>query len=244
MKTIIKKIISVFLLYCLFSLLLFSVVFAENIEASSPLPGSWFDDALFIGDSQTGALDIYNLTSGELGKAIIYHYNGLACHHIIRDNESFLFKGKYCTLEEMILLSESKNVYIMLAMNDVGTIPVDELSKCWEELVARVRNNCPGIMLFIQSATPVADYSVVLTKENTGEYNKMLKAVCENNDDICVYVDITDGMTDEEGYLKTEFQRDNIHLNSNGCAVWVENLYNKESYKISAEKKESIWGEK
>ena len=132
----------------------------------------------------------------------------------------------------------------MLALNDIATIPLDELAECWDEIISRTREHCPGITLFIQSATPVSADSQVITKSNNDEYNQMLKTLCDNNSDICIYVDITAGMTDDEGYLKPEFQRDHIHLNADGCALWVKNLYNLSSYHTSAERINDIWGAK
>ena len=202
----------------------------DNSVDTDTIPENWFDDAIFIGDSQTGALSIYNLVNGGLGKTLIFHVNGMSCHSLVNEDRRISFNGRSCTIGEAVSLSGASKVFLLLAMNDIGTMPDKDLEKCWETLIDHIRADEPDAVLYIQSATPIRANreTAWITKENTDSYNKMLKSFCKNNG--CIYVDITDNLSDESGYLKQEYCRDNLHLNNDGCAVWVENLKNPGSY--------------
>ena len=191
------------------------------------LPDSFFDDALFIGDSLTGSLGTYNLLNGGLGDAIVFHMNGLACHHLIQQNKQIYFMGESCSVERAAAKAGVNKLFLMLAMNDIGA-PLEDLQYCWETLLERLRETCPELTVYIQSGTPLRTDDFYFTRDNMDAYNEMLQAVCEAYD--CVYVDITEGLEDEEGYMKKEYQLDNVHLNPEGCAIWMENLHRASCY--------------
>lgn len=206
-------------------------------EAETPAPAAgglldehWFDDALFLGDSLTGSLNIYNIQSGGLGDALIFHVNGLACHHIIEKDTHFNFKGQSCSIEEAAALSGAAKLFLMLAMNDVGTRPIEQLHEDWALMLGRIRERCPELAIYVQSGTPLRLDVNYFTRENMADYNRMLREVCDETG--CVYVDITPGLADEDGYLKDEYRLDDLHLNPEGCAIWVENLRRAEAYSV------------
>lgn len=198
-------------------------------EAAAELPEEWFDDALFIGDSITGALSTYTLLNGGLGDAIIVYTNGLGCHHIVRDGRKIPILGSLMPIEDAVSASGCGKLFVMLAMNDIGTEPIETLQADWETVLDRILEKNPSVTVYIQSGTPVLYNAGYFTRENMEEYNAMLQAVCQSRD--CVYVDITRGMMDEDGFMKKELHLDMFHISSEGAAVWIENLHDPGSYK-------------
>ena len=201
-----------------------------DTAADGLLDEHWFDDALFLGDSLTGSLNIYNIQSGGLGDALIFHVNGLAVHHIVEKDTHFNFKGQSCSIDEAAALSGAGKLFLMLAMNDVGTRPIEQLHEDWAIMLARIQERCPDMAIYVQSGTPLRLDVNYFTRENMADYNDMLRAVCEETG--CVYVDVTPGLADEDGYLKDEYRLDDLHLNPEGCTVWVENLRRAASYSV------------
>lgn len=224
-----------FISLCIFCLL--SCVpargFAGDIDDSMPpvkhIPDCWFDRALFIGDSLTGLLSTYQMKNGGLGEAKILHINGLACHHFITKNALILYAGRSMPVEDVISESDSEKVFFMLAMNDIGT-PIEKLRSCWQQVIERIQAKNPDVEIYIQSGTPVRSDFAYFTKENMDEYNQLQKEICENYG--CIYVDVTVGMTDEDGYMKEEYWQDTVHLNRAGCAVWMKNLHDPSCYSV------------
>ena len=197
-------------------------VAADSEEQSEELPDSWFDDALFIGDSLTGSLTTYNLMYGGLGNAKLIHVNGLACHNIIRKQQQVIYAGQAYRIEDAVAVSGAGKLYLMLAMNDIGTA-INILEDSWEKVLERIQEKNPTVQIYIQSGTPMRSDFAYFTKENMDEYNELLKRICEKYN--CTYVDVTDGLLDENGYMREELRQDNVHMNTEGCAIWMQNLH-------------------
>ena len=195
---------------------------------SSDLPESWFDDVLFFGDSITGSLYAYYLNYGGLGEASFLYVNGMAVHHIIQYDRQIPVMGKMMNIEDAVAASGCGKLYLMLAMNDIGTSDIENLRSCWEETLGRIIEKNPDLPIFVQSGTPIRQDRDYFSQEGMDEYNVMLSEVCEEMG--CIYVDITEGLVDETGYMKSELQADIFHMNAEGCAIWVENLRNPASY--------------
>ena len=192
------------------------------------LPEAWFDEALFIGDSITGSLSSYALLNGGLGNATFLHVNGLGCHHIIRDERTIPILGTSLPIEDAVAASGCGKLFLMLAMNDIGTEPLEQLQTDWETMLDRILEKNPGLEIYVQSGTPILQDSSYFTRENMEAYNAMLLEVCQSRG--CVYVDVTRDLVDETGFLKSELHNDNVHMNPGGCAIWVENLRDPDSY--------------
>ncbi len=197
-------------------------------EAAAELPEEWFDDALFIGDSITGSLSTYTLLNGGLGNAIIVHSNGLGCHHIVRDDRKIPILGSLMTIEDAVSASGCGKLFLMLAMNDIGTEPIETLQADWETVLDRILEKNPSVTVYVQSGTPVLYNAGYFTRENMEAYNAMLQTVCQSRD--CVYADVTRGMKDENGFMKKELHLDMFHISSEGAALWVNNLHDPGSY--------------
>ena len=194
-----------------------------------PLSSAWFDDAFFFGDSLTGSLDTYNLRNDVLGDADILYVNGYTCRKAAKDHNWFYYCGQDCTLEKAIALSGAKKAFILLAMNDLGH-PAEEIKESWNLLIDNIQKDCPDVEIYIQSATPVLTENNLYSNKSKDEYNEMLQEVCEEKK--CIFVDISYGLDNEFGFLKTEYSKDGVHLNDDGCSVWVKNLKDPASYSI------------
>ncbi|MCR5087923.1 MAG: hypothetical protein K6C08_00235 [Oscillospiraceae bacterium] len=205
----------------------------EKTESESfEITEEWFDSALFIGDSQTGGLASYTMMYGGLGDALVYYVVGLSCYNIVHLDQRLYFKGEYHTIENMVAASGAEKVFLSLAINDVEA-PVDVMRDCWSAMLERIREKNPEVSIYVQSCPEIGqDYSGS-TGRRIRSYNRMLKEVCEERD--CSFVDITAGLTDGNGLTKQSYLRDNIHLNEEGCRIWLRNLCRPESYSIPPE---------
>ena len=206
-----------------------SIADGKNLDDKNIIPEEWFDNALFFGDSLTSSLGGYTMYFGGLGEAQFVHKNGMACHHLTRDNEKVFYAGKLCSLAEIAELSGAGKLFIQLAMNDLGR-PLDELEESWKTVIHSIQDRCPDIEIYIQSGTPVHEDIGRFSKQNMLDYNEMLKNVCEELG--LVYVDIARGMADENGYMPVKLMNNNEHFNNNGCVIWIDNLRDSQSYSV------------
>ena len=171
-----------------------SVADRVDLNNKDVIPEEWFDNALFFGDSLTSSLGGYTMYFGGLGEAQFVHKNGMACHHLTRDNEMVFYAGRLCTLAEIAELSGAGKLFIQLAMNDLGR-PLDELEESWKTLIQSIKDRCPETQIYIQSGTPAHEDIGRFSRKNMIEYNEMLKNECDEL--VLVYVALTKEMPDE-----------------------------------------------
>lgn len=198
---------------------------------------SWFDDAVFVGDSVSLKLTGYVtkmrktepdylgkaqfLTAGSLG-------SGNALWEVSDQSVHPLYQGTKMRLEDSIHACGAKKLYILLGMNDVGMYGVDDSAANMETLLKLIQEKTPDLEIFVQSATPIhkGNEKKVLNNANLRAYNEKLKEMCQRNG--YHYVDVAPVLTDEEGYLPSAYCSDasgmGMHFTDEACRIWVDYL--------------------
>lgn len=190
----------------------------QNVDAS------FFDDAVFVGDSIS--LKLSYDTTGKLGNAQFLVQGSYGVGNAIYDVLPTTYRGEtYQDLEKAIAATGAKKLFIMMGMNDVGLYGVDGSIENWGTLIKLIRDACPDIQIYIQSMTPIWTGGEIggLNNANVNAYNAKLRVFAEENG--CYFIDIAPFMRDATGGLATEFCSDNyVHLTDNGVSVWVSVL--------------------
>ena len=196
---------------------------------------SYFDDAVFIGDSISLKLTWYEAAMNVLGNAQFLTEGSLgsgnALWAVSDASRHPKYNGEKMLLRESVPLTGAKKMYIMLGMNDIGVYGVSGAVANLVTLVNAIRANAPDIQVFIQSMTPTTSTSYLRnnrhTIENIVSYNKALLQACLDNG--WHFVNVASVMYDEYGYLRMDYCSDpgnmGIHFSNAGCAAWVEYLY-------------------
>ena len=188
----------------------------EPVETPKPAPVaeptaptdfeiSYFDDALFIGDSITTGLYLY----GYLDQSLVYAKLGLAPSTAL-DSE---IDGE--TIDSKIKTNNPKKIYIMLGTNSVGYADGSYLADCMGELVNHI-SKVSKAKVYVLSIPPVtyyaeADYDNALTTDAINEYNSALKNVI--NGTKAKFLDLHSVLTAPDGYYYEEYHElDGIHF--------------------------------
>ncbi len=212
-----------------------------EIQASTggiehPLPASWFDDAVFVGDSITLKLSYYcEDNPSALGKAEFFCAGSLGYNNALWDIDDYdavhpYYRGEVALSEDCAAKTGATKVFIMLGMNDLGIYGIDGTCDACAELVNRIKSHTPDVEIYLQSVTPIlAGYeSGDLTNANIVKFNERLKQFCEDNG--YQYIDINSIMRDDRGNLTESYCSDpdamGIHFTDSACAMWVDYLKN------------------
>lgn len=188
----------------------------EPVETPKPAPvaeptaptdfeASYFDDALFIGDSITTGLYLY----GYLDQSLVYAKLGLAPSTAL-DSE---IDGE--TIDSKIKTNNPKKIYIMLGTNSVGYADGSYLADCMGELVNHI-SKVSKAKVYVLSIPPVtyyaeADYDNALTTDAINEYNSALKNVINGTQ--AKFLDLHSVLTAPDGYYYEEYhEMDGIHF--------------------------------
>ena len=203
----------------------------------TPVAWSWFDDAVFVGDSISLKLTGYVskmrqsdpsflgkaqfLTAGSLG-------SGNALWDVSSESVHPLYQGTKMRLEDSIAACGAKKLYILLGMNDVGMYGIDGSVANMETLLKLILEKTPDLQIFVQSATPIhkGNELKVLNNANLVIYNQGLQEMCQRNG--WHYVDVASVLRDADGYLPDAYCSDasgmGMHFTDQACQAWIDYL--------------------
>lgn len=191
------------------------------VPESEPVDDSYFDDAVFIGDSRTEG---FKLHSG-LTKPVFITEVGMTVENIFTDYCSI--SGGYKNLCFTELASREFNkVYIMLGINELGWVYESVFKDDYGKIIDKIREINPDAIIYIQSIMPVSKWKdsndTTFTIANVDRLNTQLRALADEKE--AHYVDVAEGIMDAEGYLPYEATLDGVHLVPEYCVKWLDYL--------------------
>ena len=209
---------------------------AAQTPEKDPVSSSWFDDAVFVGDSVTVRLQYYcDEVPDVLGKAQFLCAASLSYSNAqwdLYDTNAVhpQYKGTTVLAEDCVSVTGAKKVFIMLGMNDIGTYGVDGALKSADELLTKITQKAPDAKIYVQSVTPIVlgMERDILNNYQIRQFGAKMKEYSEKKG--YAYLDVYSVMCDSYGYLPLEYCSDpdvmGIHFTSDACAVWADYLKN------------------
>jgi len=182
----------------------------------------YFADTVFIGDSITDGLKIYDV----FGDVIAISYTGISAHsatyfpfyRVTPDSEKI-------TMVEAVEYYHPRRLYIMLGTNSIdgGTVEwnLEAYALMLDDLAVRV----PDTAIVIQSIPPTtpetAERRPSFSRENLQKYNQGLLDLALNRG--LYYLDVNAALADENGYLREDISAgDGIHMTPDGYQMWYD----------------------
>lgn len=175
---------------------------------------SYFDDALFIGDSRTVGLRDYTDLS---------QYADFLCETSLTIHKVFKheFKGKG-TLETILQNKDYGKIYLMVGINELGTGTTEDFMAKYTEVVDKLRELEPQAKIIIQANMHVAakrnESDAIFNNGNITARNHAIATLADNEQ--IFYVDVNEAVCDESGCLLEEYTYDQIHLLGKYNEVW------------------------
>lgn len=195
--------------------------FSSPVPASDPVENSYFDDAVFIGDSRTEGLilncGLVNTTS--------YAYKGLMVDTVFTKPVINKNGQKVSVMDALKSTSFSK-VYIMLGVNETGWVYSQVFQSKYGEVIDGIREINPEAEIYIQELMPVSDRvsstHSYITNAKINEYNALLRELAEDKQVYCI--DTGRAVASADGSLPDEAAHDGIHLVKAYCEKWLDYL--------------------
>ena len=195
------------------------------------LEDSWFDDAVFIGDSIAGTLQLYAEQHGELGSAVFLCRTSYSITSAVNGAMLLYFRGQGYQPKDLLPETGAKKAFFLIGMNDVASYHDEQYTALWSALVEGIRENAPELLIFFQSVTPIARSlpNSSLTNERIDRYNELLRDFCAENG--CCFVDVAGSFKNENGALRAELCRDGyVHLTFDAGEIWCAALKEAANY--------------
>lgn len=199
----------------------------ENIDPLKdyPLPYeevdlSYFDDALFIGDSRVAGLAMNSGTNATFYAVTSFQLYRYKTFKVVQTPN-----GKVPIFDAMPYDKFTK-IYIKVGLNELGSVTDEPFFDAYTSLINDLRVMQPRAIIYIQAILPVTQVKSQTDKvhcnENIKKRNENLKSFAELMK--CYYVDVGPYFADETGALKAETTADGIHMYSKYMPMWIDAL--------------------
>lgn len=184
---------------------------------------SYFNDALFLGDSRTLGISDY----AGLDEADFYCDSGMTIFKLLEPGGvTYQKTGKKEDVSQVLQQKHYGKVYIMLGMNELGYGNTDMYLEKYRQVVDRIKEWQPDAIIYI-----MANLHVSREKNNPEtEFNNInindknaASALLANGTDI-FYLDVNPLFTDADGFLNAELSFDGVHLYAQHYDAWREFL--------------------
>ena len=199
--------------------------FSQPVPESEAVEDSYFDDAVFVGDSRTAGFMLYSgLTTGDS-----LTHTGLSIFDVDAGKRCIKLEGSTYTLEDAINQKQYGKIYLCLGVNELGYNADDRFYAAFGALVDRLRASQPGAVIYLQTLIPLNEEvsaasggKSYLKNDHLRIYNELIAQVAEEKQ--VALVDVYSDFADENGSLPAEASNDGVHLNRSYCTQWLDYL--------------------
>ncbi len=181
------------------------------------------NQTVLIGDSITEIFNWYELFyafSKQSGQAI---YN----RGISGDTSDRLLERLY----DNALNISPKNLVILIGTNDIGNVvPTDVTIDNIDKILAETKAHCPDANIILEAVYPVnknmsaAAAAMVGVRKNEAirNINQKISKLAEKHG--CIWLDLTDKLSADNGNLNSKYCYDGLHLNVHGFKVVADSV--------------------
>ena len=196
---------------------------AAAVTAAPEETASYFDDALFIGDSRTVGIAEY----GSLKNATYFADVGLNVY--VAQTKAIAVKNVgTVTLPQLLSQKTFGKVYIMLGINELGN-DLDDITAKFSALIDAVRAAQPNAIIFVEANLHVgpsrSSTDATFNNPRIDKLNEKLAALADGK--TIFYIDINELFDDENGNLRADASGDSTHVYAKYDLDWCDWLCTK-----------------
>lgn len=194
---------------------------AEPVSPFTVVDESYFDDALFLGDSHTAGFHDY----AGLRNATYFTQNGLTVRDAV-EKRFIELDGKKYTLAEALETRRFGKIYVMLGINELGSGSAESWAAQYAGLLKLLREAQPDAVIFLQSifhTTQAKSESSYFKNEIIDERNAAIAQLADN--ETVFYLDVHTVFDDETGALRADCSGDGVHVLASYYAEWRDYLF-------------------
>ena len=193
--------------------------FSAPVPESAAVDKSYFDDAVFLGDSRTEDFILY------AGLANMNAYARMGMNVKTAFTEPVIaLGGKNYTVVDALAQTQFSKVYMMFGVNELGwTYPKIFIQK-YGELIDAAREINPNAIIYVQPILPVTKNHRDGDENNDRiqTFNTMIRRMAAEKR--AYFVNTSAAVADAEGFLPDDAASDGVHLNKKYCLKWLAYL--------------------
>ena len=201
-----------------------AVAFGQPVPESERVTSAYFDDAVFIGDSLTTGIQLYNILPDTTVLASVgININNIFTNEVISDGN-----GGQQTILVVVKDTPPAEIYTMLGTNGLKGLGPEETVRYYRQLVQQLKADHPDSIIYVQSLMPIneeifaANYGYELTNAEIDECNELLMQMAGEEE--VYFVNCAEAIKDENGELPAEFTTDGLHFRGEYYNKWIDYL--------------------
>ena len=199
--------------------------FGGFLEESEPVSDdSFFDHAVFLGDSRTEGLQLYSgLRHGDF-----FWKRGMTVFRVDSEEWTFEIDSEKLTMIEALGKKQYDSVYIMIGVNELG-YPVSSYAQGLGIFLDKVIAAQPDAVIYLQTLPPVNDQTArdndlasYINNENINAFNEVIIRIAAEKR--VVLLNTAEAFRDENGQLPEDMTSDGCHFKYGKYSLWADYL--------------------
>ena len=196
-------------------------------EQASAVDDSYFEDAVFIGDSRMqGFRNLSGITKGSFVTAV-----GMELENFYTDSQIATAAGNVTVLDALKNINFSK-IYMMLGTNELGAYDMSQVGESYRQVLADIKqlSSSPDPIVYVYSVIyvdePLVTTGDYVNNTNVDAVNMEILKMCKKEG--YHYINLNEVLSNGYHGLISGAAEDGIHLNTDYCKEWLE--YTKTHY--------------
>lgn len=191
-------------------------------EQAERVKSTYFDDAVFIGDSITTGITLYDVMSN----AQVWASTGVGLSNVLTQQIATV-DGVTMTVPEALRQTQPGKIYILLGANSLAA-SLDDVIAVYSSTLDTIISCAPDAIIYVQSAFPINEelyhvkYNTVVTNAIIDDFNSRLLKLCGEKG--VNFLDINSYFRDETGGMPAEYTSDGLHIHSAQYLDWFDYL--------------------
>lgn len=197
-----------------------SEVYGQALPETERVRSDYFDDAVFVGDSITSGISLYQI----MENADVLADTGVNFDTIYTKESVRQEDGTRIPIMEALGQKQYAKVYVMLGGNEVRGDSEEFFIARYGAVLDDIKELQPNAIIYVQSMLPVTqnnNYNLDNTKID--QFNQALMELCGEKQ--VYYLNVAECMKDENGMLPDEASpADGMHFGPDYYSKWFEYL--------------------
>ncbi len=193
--------------------------YGRPVPYSDMIEDSYYDTALFAGDSRMGSIALYG-THKNAEVAYVTSLNLMRVDQMAVDGRS-----DGASLTDVLYSTDKDSVYLLFGINEIRNPNFDSFGDKLEEIVSKMRKNDPHIDIYLilsyhpDNITGLPEPSLT---EHLNNLNGKIREIAIRNK--AYYVNPDEALDDAEGTVIDDYVWDGLHFNVEGARAFEDFL--------------------
>ena len=192
----------------------------DEADIFTQVDESYFDDALFLGDSRMVGVGEYAGLTG----ATFYAKVSMSIYGLLDTS----IDTPYGTITARYGLENNTfgKIYIMVGINEIGTGDTEYFISHYEDVINQIKEMQPDAIIYIQAIMHVTNSrargDMYINNDNIDARNEALSELADN--ETVFFIDVNSVYDDKYGGLREDMSFDGVHLLGNQYGPWHDFL--------------------